>query len=145
MENHSHGKDCKEVLSVLLPDGEEKTVLILSWSLQLLGSLKLHETWVQEMQAIFLLTFCPALAWGPSFYCISQTFYLQMVFLKWLICSLEGSGHSGACLSSSPATEFLIQVMWLWQAIYHAVEKDLHPSLDLIVCYGLIVYCSLWS
>lgn len=29
-----------------------------------------------------------------SFCCISQTMCLQMVFLKWLICSLEGSDHS---------------------------------------------------
>lgn len=29
--------------------------------------------------------------------------------------------------------------MWLWQAVYHAVEKDLHPSLDLILCHGLTV------
>jgi len=29
--------------------------------------------------------------------------------------------------------------MWLWQAIYHADEKELHLSLDLILCHGLTV------
>lgn len=61
-------------------------MFILLWSLQLLGSLELCETLVQEMQVIFLVIFCSALGLGPIFLLhlsdnMSSDGFLEMVNL----------------------------------------------------------------
>lgn len=48
----------------------------------------------KKCKSYFLWSFVLLWPGVSSFYCISQTMCLQMVFLKWLIYSLEGSGHS---------------------------------------------------
>lgn len=96
------------------------------------GSLKLCETYVWELWAIFLDVFwlCPGFG-ALTFSHNSQRMCLQTDFSKCLIhcwTSVVWKGQlipSWVHLSSSAATEFLFQIMWLWKAVYHAVEKDL--------------------
>ena len=101
----------------------------------------------KKCEPYFWMSFVSALALGPLFFLqlsdnVSSDGFLKMLNPLLNVCSVEGSTHSLLSLPelpSSAATEFLFQKMWMWQAVYHAVEKDLHPSLDLIQCHDLIV------
>lgn len=145
---YSHGKDCKEeALSVLITKAEGRTVLILLWKnvFSFQDPKALWNLGTRNASHIFGCLYLCSGSGALSFCCSSQTTCLQMDISKCLIHYWMSEVWKGqltlfwACLSFSAAIEFLFQIMWLWQAVYHSIEKDLHPSLDLILCYNLTV------
>lgn len=85
--------------------------------------------------------------WGPSFSCSSQTMCLLMDFSNCLIhcwISVVWKGYlipSWACQSSSAATETLLRIAWMWQAIYMLLEKTcIHFWSEFHVTVWLLDY-----